>query len=449
MKFYNKKLLWAVVCAFAILSVNVAASAKLSPALDILKAKLEIKKCTTDTGTLEFSASDFEDALNTSLPDFVTISSLPDSSMGVLTISGTRVLENQTISRKSLDLLCFEPQKGVFGQTDFTFSDGFDSSASQIKCTVNVLSQLNLSPSASDSEINTAKNISVYSSLKANDPEGDELYYEIVSYPKKGNIKITDTATGSFVYTPANGKKGKDSFTFKVTDLYGNVSQTAKVSAFIENKVYKNSLDDMDDHWGKLAASKICETGLMTTSLVDGKNMFNPDGTISRGDFLAMAMIVTDNEKNVELCYTTTFADDSLIPANIKSYAESALAMGIISGYEGEENSGQVCFASENPITVSEAAVILQRLSKAPKPIINPKIKDIDLVPTWAKDSIYSLMSSGIINGNAFGEINAEGFLTRARAAQMLCNAMEYTEEKAKQEKPKRNIFNLFGLLDD
>ena len=447
MKFYNKKLIAVTLCLLFGCSFSAQAKKPLSPAIDILKEKLEIKKCTDNTTTISFSLKDLESELGSSVSDFVTISSLPDSSVGVLTISGTKVLENQTVSKNSIGLLRFEPAKGAQGQTAFTFTNGgLQEQDFEIKCTLNVLSSLNLAPTAVDSSIQTAKNISICSNLKATDPEDDNLSYEIVKYPKKGTLKILNEQTGSFVYTPTDGKKGKDSFTFMVSDQYGNKSCVATVSAFIENKKYKTEFDDMDNHWAELAAARMCESGLMTTTSFDGKNIFNPDGSVSRGDFLAMAMIVTGNEKNVNLCYTTTFADDSLIPSNIKSYAETALAMGIIDGYAGLGSDGSVCFASETPITANEAAVIVQRLIKAPSPLINPQVNDIDTVPVWARDSIYSLVFNGIISGDQNGNVSSSAQLTRARAAQMLCNAMDYTAKAS--QKPKRSLFNLFGLLD-
>ena len=139
--------------------------------------------------------------------------------------------------------------------------------------------------------------------------------------------------------------------------------------------------------------------------------------------------------------------DDSLIPANIRSYAQYAYDKGIISGYDNGD--GTVNFESSASISKAEAAVIVDRILELPENEGDmPAYKDAAAIPAWAGSAISSLSACGIINGVPGGEISAEKILTRAEGAEMICNVAKYVEDKEKKEKPKKNLFNLFGLLE-
>ena len=60
---------------------------------------------------------------------------------------------------------------------------------------------------------------------------GQTLTFAIVASPSHGSVSITNTATGAFTYTPTTGYTGSDTFTFKATDSYGMVSNTATETA--------------------------------------------------------------------------------------------------------------------------------------------------------------------------------------------------------------------------
>ena len=82
-------------------------------------------------------------------------------------------------------------------------------------------------PIAENLELNTFRNTSVYGALSAYDPEGDVISFEITTKPVKGEIKLEEN--GTFVYTPVEGKKGRDYFGYKALDSEGNFSQEATV----------------------------------------------------------------------------------------------------------------------------------------------------------------------------------------------------------------------------
>lgn len=73
----------------------------------------------------------------------------------------------------------------------------------------------------------TYKNIANTGALAASDEDGDALTYQIVRAPKRGSVELADD--GSFTYTPAHNKVGRDSFVYTATDPAGNVSNEARV----------------------------------------------------------------------------------------------------------------------------------------------------------------------------------------------------------------------------
>ena len=80
-------------------------------------------------------------------------------------------------------------------------------------------------------KLETYKNIANTGALDARDPEGDTLTYQLVKEPKRGTVELSPD--GSFTYTPAQNKVGKDVFTYTATDSAGNVSNAATVTVKI------------------------------------------------------------------------------------------------------------------------------------------------------------------------------------------------------------------------
>jgi hypothetical protein len=71
-------------------------------------------------------------------------------------------------------------------------------------------------------------------------------------------------------------------------------------------------------------------------------------------------------------------------------------------------------------------------------------------IPAWANGAVSSLYMEGLMGGDAMGAFSAEKKLTRAEGAEMICNVANYVRDKKKEEQceKKKNVFNLFGLLD-
>ncbi len=70
----------------------------------------------------------------------------------------------------------------------------------------------NSKPIAKILDYSTFKGVAVKGQFSATDPDGDLVTFEITEMPKKGTILPENE--GSFVYTPNDGKNGRDSFSY-------------------------------------------------------------------------------------------------------------------------------------------------------------------------------------------------------------------------------------------
>ncbi len=415
----------AALAVLFILQTGFTVSARkydLSPGMELLSEGISMSKHTVMTKELKFTRSDFEETFGCPL-ESVTVASLPSANIGVLKYAGSEVYEGQTIPCANLGLLRFTPTRNL-GSTSFTvFAD--DADELYVNCSITVSDKHNGAPTAGDVEVSTISGIGYTGTLDIYDPDGDGLVAQIAAYPENGVVKI---GNNGFIYTSVPGFSGEDSFSYTVRDKYGNVSECASVTLNVSKPMTDVRYDDMTGHWGYTGALKMTELGLMSGDETDGTTVFSPDSHVTRGDFLAMAMICAGLESEIEPGSTTTFADDSSIPHNIRSYASYAEAGGIISGYRNAD--GKTVFASTDGITRAEAVSVLANLiDDAPK-ASDFTYTDAASIPEWAREDFAVLTSLGIINGNPDGTLCPDRTLTRAEAAQMLWNMKEIKDKK-------------------
>lgn len=268
-------------------------------------------------------------------------------------------------------------------------------------------------PIAENLELATYRNVSVGGKLAAVDPEGDEVTFEITTSPKKGDIELE--ADGSFVYTPLENKKGRDYFGYRATDSEGNVSQEATVIITISKQKTDVSYSDMSGDGGEYAATALAESGIYTGAVLDGSYVFEPEASLTRGQFLVMCMSAADIPLLTGVT-ATGFADDADIPAAMKPYVSTALRRGIVSG---TERDGMIVFAPNDPISGAEAAVILDRCF-ALTSVSSASVLDSAL-PAWAAQSAANISECGIL---PYGETLECAELSRAVGAEMLVSAM-------------------------
>ena len=271
-------------------------------------------------------------------------------------------------------------------------------------------------PIAENLEICTYRGVAVGGCLSATDPEGDAVTFQITTEPSKGSIDLDED--GHFVYTPENGKRGKDYFGYRATDSNGNRSQEATVIIRIEKQKSKVTYADLDGASCAYAALRLAEEGVFVGECLGGNYVFSPDAPVSRSEFLAMCLRVTDTDV-LQGVSRTGFADDASIAAWAKPYVSTALTNGIISGYS-DSPAGAV-FAPDQSISVADAAVMLDRAAEFTDAVAAWYAPE-DALPVWAVQSAANVSACGLL---PYGCHFADETLTRAQAAELLCGAMD------------------------
>lgn len=411
-------------CIFTILalSLSVSASSKISPAIDVIAENNKmVKSGVVVNGNLSFSAFDFDQAIGTSIKS-IRITSIPNSQVGRLMLNDVYVVKNQLIDRDSLSSLKFIPKNADEAECVFSFIPS--SGSYEIECTLKVIEETNYLPIATNGAAIstwTSKNIACFGVLDGSDPEGDDLLFEIVSYPKKGLVQIVNIETGDYKYTPYEGAKGEDSFTYRVRDSFGNYSAESTVKIQIEKTKTTLVYNDMNGHKAHNAALVVGENYMSCIKNSDGTYSFDPEKAVTTEEFLSLVMNVM-GAKNIPVLETTRFADDDLISKEYKGYFESAFALGIISG---ERKADGIYVNPKKEITTAEAAVIINKIIGAKSKASLSVFADKDDIPDWAKSALVSLTEIGILTKEN-GKINANSPLTRAQTAQILMSLLEY-----------------------
>ena len=252
-------------------------------------------------------------------------------------------------------------------------------------------------PVAENLELTTFRNTSVGGTLSASAPDGSPLTFRITTEPIKGTVTLTDD--GTFVYTPADGKRGR-------------------VIIAIKKQKPDVTYSDMAGRAEEYAAVLLAEQGVCVGRQVGEQYLFDPDSNVPRGEFLAMCMHLTGTE-TLQGVLSTGFGDDAQIPAWSKAYVATALMNGDVCGCS---DGTSITFEARRGITAAEAAVMLNSFLH-PSPAAALTRTD---VPDWACAAVASLTSCGVFPDGA----DTAAPITRAEAAQMLLGAYELLQKR-------------------
>ena len=158
------------------------------------------------------------------------------------------------------------------------------------------------------------------------------------------------------------------------------------------------ALKDMGVYGGRQIAGQLC---------------FAPDETVSRGEFLVMAMRVLGMEPDAAVL-TSGFADEAATAAWMRPYITAAYRSGVISGVSAETGME---FRPNAALTKAECAVMLQNMLDLPQPDTQPvfSVEEGECIASWAVPSASALQSAGL-------ELTplADGTLTRRECAELL-----------------------------
>lgn len=406
-------------------------TAPVSTGLRIIAAESAMAVSGVSGNEISLSPEDFERALNIRRLDYITVTKVPDEAIGTLYLGSEGVGVGKTVSRENMHKLSYVGKAEGISENKFSFTTG---NGYEIECSVYMLKSQNYCPNVSvDSklciDVSTFRNVSVYGKLSGYDPDGDEITFEVVSYPENGFVVINGN---EFRYTPSADYTGKDSFKYVAKDKYGNYSKAATVSLDVDRTTLQSVLGDMGGNKAHAAAISMVQNGIMGCEEKDGKLSFLPTQSITREDFLVMAMKAAGYNYNSQFVnggnatVSTGFADDKDISVEAKGYINLAKQKGFVKGDGGD-------FYPKRDITAAEAAVMIDNIIGGGDYVVNANASqtvfaDHINIPVWAESSIRNLNSIGVM-ADYSGYIYPEKALDKATGAMMLEAVMRLVEE--------------------
>ena len=338
----------------------------------------------------------------------VCITGLPESGAGTVLLGNRVIRSGDILTAQQLSMLTFQPlltEQDCEATVTYLpiFSDRVEKAT---EMTISIKGKVDKAPVAEDSAIETYKNLPNQGKLKVTDPEGQKLTYTVTRQPKRGTVTVSED--GTYLYTPKKNKVGTDSFTFTATDPAGKVSREATVTVQILKPTTKEQYADTAGQDCRFTAEWMKETGLFVGEQVAGQLCFQPQKTVSRGEFLTMlvkALQIPVDEDPVH----TGFSDEA--PAWLKPYLAAALRTGISAGWPYGDS-----FQAETPVTGAEAALLIQNALDLEVSVIASGKENDGELPVWAENAIGAMAEHGV-------DVSAE-VLTRAQAAQLLYQAV-------------------------
>lgn len=341
----------------------------------------------------------------------IVVTGVPQDAMGSVFLGTRKIVAGDVLTREQAQQLTFVPITGAEGDADITcMSITPDGLASEVQMTLRIGSGKNKAPTAQDSEFETYKNIAAPVPLSVQDPENEPLIVTIVSEPKRGTVDVAED--GTVTYTPNENKVGKDSFTYTVTDPAGNVSEEATVRIRILKPSDKETYQDMDGDPAELAAMWMKETGLYRGNSVAGELLFSPDDTVTRGEFTAMCVALTQAQPEL---LETGFIDGDDMPLWLQPYVGAALKCGYLSGIPTKNG---LAMEASDPIRQGEAAVMLAKVLNLPENEDQTVLAPEDSLPAWAASAVASVQDAGLTDLS-----DTAAPLTRRDAAMLLYSA--------------------------
>ncbi len=261
-------------------------------------------------------------------------------------------------------------------------------------------------------------NMTSYNALSNPDKVTDSLsagYNTIDEFKKAVNAAITSLSGGSKGGGTTGGTGGIGSGGYKGGTSTGTSVGGGTISGDTKTEAPQTtdgSFSDLDSVPWAVESIK----ALVKKEIVNGigRNMFDPDGNVTREQFAKMAVLAA----GLEIDGTETAFEDVEAEAWYSKYIAAAVKGGIINGVS------DTMFGTGEAVTRQDAAAILYRLAGKPAVSRGETFADDSDIADYAKDAVYALKSAGIINGRDDNTFDPSNTCTRAEAAKMIYEFM-------------------------
>ncbi len=403
--------------AFLLFGISEPKSPCISTGLQHLADKAVLVAAAPEGEQITFDAAFFDNTLQGGKVSAITVTALPDATAGELMLGYGEVSVGQTVTRDNLSYLTFVPGEQA-GDAAFSFVPQTAAGAAgyELCCRLSLTDGANCcpAPTGSVTAVSTHASLAQSGILAAEDPEGDALSFEVVSYPAHGTLAL-DSATGAFTYSPAEGFCGEDSFVWRVQDAHGAFCEPCTVSVLVRELESGYLFEDIPHNGTHSAALLLAQKGLMSGERMGGKHYFNPERTLTRAAFVAVLL------KAAEVPFpeadSTGYTDDAEIPKGMKG----AIRYARERGYLGEDT----VFRPQDPITRAEAASIAAKVLGLSVPGYSETVEDHGSIPVSVVDALYAAYEGGYLSTMQDGTLAPASALTRGEAAVFFARVIE------------------------
>lgn len=412
---HSRPIAAAVLLLFMLCAGSVGVYASFGSGVAVIASEVGVVKTGLGGQKIRFSDTDIKCALGITEFNSVTVTSLPSSTEGTLTLAGRRVREGQTIKRKNIGALVFTAASDDVAEVSFTARVNGHASDLPITFTVRYADRINYAPTAVEcAALTTQAEIPVFGRMEASDPEGDELEYVIVSFPTNGSITLLDKNDGSYKYVPNAEFIGTDSFCYAVRDGYGNWSEAVRVEIYTTKRLCETVFADMTERAEYNAAVAMSALGVMDGSIIGQDRYFRPDDGVTKAEFVAIAMQAAGIKRDSSL-KMSFFDDNDDINAALVGYVATAQRLGII---DGDLTKAGLVFRPNDIITVHEAASVMAAIMGLDGSEEEAEYGN-ETVPIYARADVTAMCTLGIFDDDA-QSIDGSAQVTRADTAEFL-----------------------------
>ena len=282
-------------------------------------------------------------------------------------------------------------------------------------------SVMKLKSKALDSELEVLENQKLTAKFKAEIVSGEKVFYAITNQPAHGVVTQSGEHLPDFVYTPNKDYTGTDKIAFRLEsgDRYSNAATVTITVKQDSSTVIPFNYIDMKEHWANYSASHLAARGLIIGEEIGNRFYFNPEKTMTRGEFMLFLLSITVDVK------PSIFADKDSIPSWLLEAAKVAYSKKII---KGSDEGGKIYLNLNKPISRVEAVTMISNVLGTNTSTKEITYKDVGSIPSWALNAVKTLTAYKIVQGDSENMFNPHKTLTRAEAAELSFKLLKQLE---------------------
>jgi len=203
-----------------------------------------------------------------------------------------------------------------------------------------------------------------------------------------------------------------------VKDVAGNPLKEAYTFSFTTVGLPTQTFDDIQGHWAQHDIELMAGLGIAKGV---GDNKFNPDGSVTRAEFVAL--LVRSLDVPVEPVSETSFKDvppDAWFAAEVEAAHKVGIAIGFEDGtfrpyaqVTREQIAAFIVRAMNWTVEEEEVDALLSRFTDQAK------------ISSWAKKEVAAAVQKGIVLGRPDGTFDPQANATRAEAVVMLKRVLQ------------------------